>query len=536
MVVDRKFIGLTGTPYGCVNYDLLENHSNTKVVLFRNASKQAIDTNYNIIQYVPDSRKVNGQESLFQHLKSNHPQNGISVVFINDIIKTAELEQRLVEDKIVESDQVLRLNAKNVEDTKAAEMIVNQEIPSGIRIVISTSVMSTGINIKGEKIDNIYILYEPNLIEIIQFVFRFRNGVKNIYDFIPTKENTNEDLIDFKRCYYETESVLNKTVEGMNKYFPINSRKFWASSKRNGENIFGPYIYLNDSVIQVDRNRLQWNILQLLHSICYGIGTHRENYLRMYGFNSFNQEIDRTDYSLESDNPYSRLLKSEIEIKKQEIANLILENPPEVVTFFKSYLNYDLLKRDQLKELIIKTNYDRSACEKKFAELRRFAGPVIVGFCEFYSITKSSEISAKMCVHKHGGKVLKALEYSRFLYIKKSDFPYNISDKLTDECNFVYDLDRNLLNYTRTRDNWLPRNFRNSSSRFKEYFSKGTFSKFEFIYELKRVREESKGRKFCSRLSVTEIFKKVDVVLSPDQVKDIETYTRPLRSRKSIYY
>ena len=78
-----KFIGLTGTPYGCINTSLLRQ--NVKLIEIHNENKnKLIKDEYNIIQYIQHDNYGHSDFSIFYHYIKKNISAGINVVFANN--------------------------------------------------------------------------------------------------------------------------------------------------------------------------------------------------------------------------------------------------------------------------------------------------------------------------------------------------------------------------------------------------------------------------------------------------------------------
>jgi hypothetical protein len=168
----KKVINITGTPEGVLNNDY-------KNVKFVKQNQQSHISNYEIIE--SEEKSIT---TCVDHIINNPIQKGRVVIFKNSIKGLEVLRDALIERGV--STRKIKILHANEKESKLFESITdNETIPSGIQYVLTTSVISDGVNIVNHDIEAVYLLDVANLILLRQFVARFRKGIKNIYDIIP---------------------------------------------------------------------------------------------------------------------------------------------------------------------------------------------------------------------------------------------------------------------------------------------------------------------------------------------------------------
>jgi Type III restriction enzyme, res subunit len=169
----KKIVHITGTPEGVLNND----YKNIKFVK-QNQPKQI--ANYSIIV---SHEKTD--TACIDHIIKNRPGRGKVIIFKNSIKSLEVISDSLVQSG-VEKRRIKILTAQT-KDEKVFESIVSKEvIPPEVKYVLTTCVISDGVNIVNQNIDTVYLLDVENLLQLRQFVARFRRGVTNIYDIIPS--------------------------------------------------------------------------------------------------------------------------------------------------------------------------------------------------------------------------------------------------------------------------------------------------------------------------------------------------------------
>ncbi len=117
------------------------------------------------------------------------PQNGRSLVFLND--KQAQLHKLIfkLKERGFISDQIGVINSDTRESDEYKLLVETEEVPDMIRVLICTSVISEGFNIRTE-FDTVHIASYSSSIEAQQVVNRFRTAAPGIVYWYNNGEGT----------------------------------------------------------------------------------------------------------------------------------------------------------------------------------------------------------------------------------------------------------------------------------------------------------------------------------------------------------
>lgn len=201
----KKVIFLTGTPETLYLHSIIKN---ARIIKFGDQSnKAAAKYHYQIIPY-----GRSGLQKLFSHI-SNRITDNKSIVFINNINQLILIKKHLINSGVAEeSIFIAHSNAKQNKYFKY--LVENELIHSDIKYFLTTSVISDGINIKNDDIDNFYLFDTVDLTLLRQIIKRPRKQVNNIFDFV--KGYGNESWYDVNGNYrfkYDTITSVKSFIE-----------------------------------------------------------------------------------------------------------------------------------------------------------------------------------------------------------------------------------------------------------------------------------------------------------------------------------
>ena len=164
----KRVILMTGTPLPLVtaNLDLFTNVSVQSPTRIQNATHII----YKQTKIVDDKEIITGD--LIASILNDLPDSGRSLIFLND--KKQRLDRFLFELQAAgyTNDQIALINADQKQSEAYRCLIENERIPNGIRLVIATSVISEGFNIR-DHFATVH-LHSVSSIEAQQIVNRFR--------------------------------------------------------------------------------------------------------------------------------------------------------------------------------------------------------------------------------------------------------------------------------------------------------------------------------------------------------------------------
>ena len=135
---------MTGTPFPLVtaNLELFTSVSVQSPTRIQNATHII----YKQTKIVDDKEIITGD--LIASILNDLPDSGRSLIFLND--KKQRLDRFLFELQAAgyTNDQIALINADQKQSEAYRCLIENERIPNGIRLVIATSVISEGFNIR----------------------------------------------------------------------------------------------------------------------------------------------------------------------------------------------------------------------------------------------------------------------------------------------------------------------------------------------------------------------------------------------------
>ncbi len=186
----QRVILMTGTPLPLVtaNLALFTNVSVNSPVRIQNATHMI----YKHTDIVNNKKVTKGD--LIASIINDLPDSGHSLIFLND--KKHRLDRLLFELRAVgyTDDQIALINADQKQSPAYRSLVERERVPDQVQIVIATSVISEGFNIRDE-FATVHLSHVSS-IEAQQIVNRFRSGaVEMVYWYSTGKgEATHFDL------------------------------------------------------------------------------------------------------------------------------------------------------------------------------------------------------------------------------------------------------------------------------------------------------------------------------------------------------
>lgn len=242
----KRIITLTGTPYNLFNKiskfhkdddrQFLYGVNDYRTIYFE---KENIDEELNV--YLGEMKK---EEAIAYTLKNlaQSKSNNKNVIFLNNKSDLMFMKQQLINTTFYREDEIaiLASSNENIYDTNNRyitfdinssiqldgetykSVIERNYIPDNVKILLTTQVISDGVNILNEDIDNIYILNNRNITTTEQFLARFRNGFNNLHIYF---EPTGMDSLGNESEFFEkvtkqitkSAKIKNSTLDEDNK-------------------------------------------------------------------------------------------------------------------------------------------------------------------------------------------------------------------------------------------------------------------------------------------------------------------------------
>jgi hypothetical protein len=336
----KKVINLTGTPEGV----LINDYKNVKFV---KQNQSSLISNYVII--VSEEKSVT---ACVDHIMTNPPGRGKVVVFKNSIKALNTISDALVERGVQKRNiKILHANEK---ESKVFESITDNEIiPPEVKYILTTSVISDGVNIVNKNIEAVYLLDVDNLLLLRQFVARFRKGVKNIYDIIPApKDSTAQKKwfdfpVELKRMTALYEKIAVEKTKFLSECGLVNSAAQVDMLKSSIGNANRELDFLkiseDNGVVFVDYPALTLDLLDTFHSTAIIDSSKRAEYIDH--FLNVKCKIEKLQKVKTDLTTSKERVKAKAEKERAALLKLIKMNPQKVVTTYLQKINPSLFNR-----------------------------------------------------------------------------------------------------------------------------------------------------------------------------------------------
>ena len=442
-----RFIGLTGTPFGCINNNLLRY--NVKLVnVLLNAKFSLIKGNYSIIRYANFHGLRRTNDGLLYHYIKNRISKGTNLIFINDIDLLENIRTKLFEEEVIKKGEYLFFTSESMDNPENLTVVRRFEVPEKIKVIFSTSVMSTGINLKGFNFNNVFIYKEQNLIEIIQFIYRFRDGINNVYDFVPYDESK-QSKFDFEAEVKTLTNTYSKIIDNINLAFKKDRLMLKEYITHSSNNLIKNDLIIYDNYeVALNENRIRWSVLSKLHKRAMLDTNIRVEYLQLYGFKKI--ELPPPDFdNYEVDFKKSRKLSAAHKnVIKESLLLDLADHNCEIVSYFRDFLtkkNASLFNNIPNQHLIKSLPQDSfNFIMKSYDDDlgRNTIKNTLLDFLFFHSTGVSIETAIEMTRKNDRDKLTKAIEFLRLIpHINKSTTDNNsIKKSLHKDILFVQDV------------------------------------------------------------------------------------------------
>lgn len=201
-----KFILMTGT-FEPIEKLIIENGWNiinaTNECENNKPNRIVIDSKENILNHIK-SKIVGTEKSIYMANSANYMVSYLyEKIYENSEIRKEEISFAMSDSKVtalVAEGKFHCEEHKRLDET--FESIINtKKLPSDIKILLTTSRLKEGINIKDKNIKDIYCESHISS-DLIQFAGRVRTGVETLYIVNDIKQNNNNDIqeIDYMFC------------------------------------------------------------------------------------------------------------------------------------------------------------------------------------------------------------------------------------------------------------------------------------------------------------------------------------------------
>jgi hypothetical protein len=205
----KNFIYITGTPEGV----LLKGKYTVRFC----KEQQQKQNKVNVICRIP---KKYLEVSVYNHICHKSWANQVVVIY-DDINALKRLEHAILNS---DRGKVFLLNASRKNYDEYTSIVKKEKIPNDIKFLLTTRVISDGMNIKNENVSALYMLDINDLILKRQIIGRFRTNNCNIkiYDLISCGDNKARNLIDLNKEHERHIEAVEKEIDENNVLFRLN--------------------------------------------------------------------------------------------------------------------------------------------------------------------------------------------------------------------------------------------------------------------------------------------------------------------------
>ena len=187
--------------------------------------------------------------------------------------------------------ELILFMADTRKDPEISLIITEQKInysKNNILVVLSTCIISTGITLRDLNFKNVFIYQETDMVELIQFINRFRHGVVNVYDFIDPGDILS--LFNPEKRFEYLETLLTDFSNHINfkKVFSTQDLRFTderhSPQKNIQDNFLTPFIYTYQNKTYPNHLYMRYYVLKEFHNVVYNCPDYRKEYLNYYKF------------------------------------------------------------------------------------------------------------------------------------------------------------------------------------------------------------------------------------------------------------
>ena len=461
----KKFIGLTGTPYGAIDTDNLRKE-NVKVIDFVfNSFKQKVQ-NYNLI-YADFGITTEKHLKLLASFVIRNIRNGISIIYINNKSHLDFLFE-LIGVRDIKNLTMKKYTADTKEDPELEKAVELEKfnINEGEKLLIfTTSVLSTGINFNDQNFSDLYVFHENNLIELVQLINRFRNGIERIHDFV-IKKDKNEIINYYKTLYQRLRmfDTINEQINQMLEFNILESSYISRSEYENNKSILNDSSLLFvDNESEVNSLYIYYRVLDEFHKQIYNRPILRKEYLEKYRFEDI-EIINLEELKLKP--------MAEDENFRNNLLNKFMDNKDYFIQNYKTSLdNIDYNNEPLLSFLKHQKMVDIIESYKLYTEKYNFVD-------DFANKLMNND--------KYYKNIYRSLEY--LWYLKNGGINENSKTILKDNSVAVIKIDEIIHSFSSQMIDWNKVKFLLSElpeNKFTEYFLGGPRLRYSLIYKLR---------------------------------------------------
>ncbi len=330
----KKIIQLSGTPYGC-----LTDAESFRITNFKYTSQKVRRFNYKII---PHQLTDNDPRIKFIDLIINHIREcqGKAIIFYNNKKIIADIKAALKLYAGIQDNEIVVYKSKDEDDYNSESSIDSPKLHNGIKIILTTSIIASGVSFMDEDFDSILIFNVDNFLDVFQLLGRPRKNknVINVFDYISGLNNSKilnySELLSSKiRLFKEVEHLFNTLLtvgsfDNSKTHYPdkifINSmlQKF-------------PMSFENDRIFITNLEMIYKNVMDVVSNFSFEYSDIRQWIFEQLGIYATIEQFQLATSvaNINAINEEKKKIEGE---NLESILGLLINNSDEVITYCKS--------------------------------------------------------------------------------------------------------------------------------------------------------------------------------------------------------
>ncbi len=533
----KKIIGLTGTPYLCYSDATMEEY-NIHPIKYLNSNRVTANIIYKMMILKDKADKcINILISKIIELSKSQKV----IVFYNNKTKLDFIQDYLITKKYLNDNQLLIINADRKNDPEFQFIIKEEKFSDDIKVVLCTSVISTGINLKDASINNVIIFNESNLVEVVQFIYRFREINLTIYDYnYFTNDSQYFDLESKVSASWKNFKIHLANLNNENKQYS----NYYLNEVLKYDMIKKEIVYKINNEYKIYKNWVRNIWLRVLHqrisSDLLMRGSYIQKYIKVgiqYEYECLS-ELDPNDFKDVPKN-FDKLKKRMFDALKNDIDFLLSVVLQTGFIEAEKRINSESLFR-QIKTVNFRQNMQKTNYYKEIFSQRKLKEKLI-DFLIILGIGVRVKTAIEIIEGDLSKKLIKALEY--LTIIPFYDIPeISWQNFSSDQIKLLQDF-RPIHEYIKkTKDlsfvelaSKLKANKKNNPT--TDYFGKCPYERLRYIYLLKANTKKERdadgrrksGEKFYRYHKVHDavsLFNELKINIDAEEADIINRYLR----------
>ncbi|MGE5457334.1 MAG: hypothetical protein ACM3RX_03175, partial [Methanococcaceae archaeon] len=288
---------------------------------------------------------------------------GKVVIFKNSIKSLEEIMEVLLE-KGIKDEEIQILHSQEKESETYSSIVKSEKIPEGVKYILTTSVISDGVNIGNGNIDAVYMIESENLIQLRQFVARFRKGVRNVVDIIPKAPDEVRRVkwfdypVELRRLISLYENIADTKTAVLRESGLIPNSGKADFIKRMFGNLSHEMNFLRMNYemkeVEVNYQLLAYDVLSDFHRVAYLNPEKRKEYLE----HTLNIQISvkEVDSATVDTTSAKERVRARMEENRSRLIELLDSSPKEAITCYLKNVNPNMIRNAEktLEDLYLK--------------------------------------------------------------------------------------------------------------------------------------------------------------------------------------